>query len=102
MDKLDRWADDKRVSLKRDLDDLDGQLKEAKRLARFAPTLPEKLERQRSLRKLESQRDDAWRAYDVARGEIDHQKDELLDDITRRLESSLSTEHLFTIRWQVV
>lgn len=102
MDKLDRWADDKRVSLKRELDDMDAQLKEAKRLARFAPTMPEKLERQRAVRALESKRDAAWRAYDQARGDIDRQKDALLDDITRRLEESIEHEELFTIRWTVV
>ena len=102
MDKLDRWADDKRMSLKRELDDLDAQLKEAKRLARFAPTMPEKLERQRSVRALESKRDAAWRAYDQARGDIDRQKDALLDDITRRLEESIKQQDLFTIRWTVV
>ena len=102
MDKLDRWADDKRVSLKRELDDLDAQVREAKRLARFAPTLPEKLERQRSVRVLEAKRDDAWRAYDQARGDVDRQKDALLDDITRRLEESIEQQDLFTLRWRVV
>ena len=102
MDKLDRWADDKRVSLKRELDDLDAQVREAKRLARFAPTLPEKLERQRSVRVLEAKRDDAWRAYDQARGDVDRQKDALLDDITRRLEESIEHQDLFTLRWRVV
>lgn len=101
MDKLDRWADDKRVSLKRELDDFDAQLKEAKRLARFAPTMPEKLERQRAVRSLETKRDEAWRAYDQARGDIDRQKDALLDDITRRLEESIEHTDLFTIRWTV-
>lgn len=102
MDKLDRWADDKRVSLKRELDDYDAQLKEAKRLARFAPTMPEKLERQRAVRTLETKRDEAWRAYDQAHGDIDRQKDALLDDITQRLEESIEHKHLFTIRWQIV
>jgi superfamily II DNA or RNA helicase len=101
MDKLDRWADDKRVSLKRELDDLDTQLKEAKRLARFAPTMPEKLERQRAVRALETKREAAWRAYDQARGDIDREKDALLDDITGRLEQSIEHTGLFTIRWTV-
>ena len=74
----------------------------AKRLARFAPTLPEKLERQRSVRVLEAKRDDAWRAYDQARGDVDRQKDALLDDITRRLEESIEQQDLFTLRWRVV
>ena len=102
MDKLDRWADDKRVSLKRELDDFDAQMREAKRLARFAPTMPEKLDRQRAVRSLETKRDEAWRAYDQARGDIDRQKDALLDDITRRLEESIEHTDLFTIRWTVV
>ena len=48
MDKLDRWAEDRRDSLKAELAELDEALKEAKKSARLAPTLPEKLERQRS------------------------------------------------------
>jgi superfamily II DNA or RNA helicase len=66
MDKLDRWAEDRRDSLKAELADMDEALKEARKLARFAPTLPEKLERQRAARKLEDKREEAWRAYDEA------------------------------------
>src|SRR5450759_557836 len=53
LDQLDRWAEDRRDSLKAELADMDEALKEAKKQARFAPTLPEKLERQRTARKLE-------------------------------------------------
>ena len=102
MDKLDRWADDKRVSMKRELDELDARVKEAKHLARFAPTMPEKLERQRAVRVLETKRDVAWRAYDQARGDVDRQKDALLDDITRRLEETIEHTDLFTLRWTVI
>ena len=57
-----------------------------KKAARLAPNLPEKLERQKELRKLETKRDEAWRSYDQASREIDRQKDALLDDVSRRLE----------------
>ena len=50
MDKLDRWAEDRRSSLKTELDELDMAIKETKKAARLAPNLPEKLERQRALR----------------------------------------------------
>jgi hypothetical protein len=66
MDKLDRWAEDRRDSLKAELAELDEALKEAKKGARLAPTLPEKLERQRTARTLETKREEAWRAYDQA------------------------------------
>ncbi|MCC7492731.1 MAG: DEAD/DEAH box helicase family protein [Fimbriimonadaceae bacterium] len=101
LDKLDRWAADRRAALKAELDGLDLELKEATKAARFAPTLPEKLERQRAKRTLEGQRDDAWRAYDQAVREIEHQKDALLDEISRRLEQSLEQATLFTIRWSL-
>jgi hypothetical protein len=101
MDKLDHWAEDRRASLKADLTELDEALREGKKLARFAPTLPEKLERQRAVRVLEGKRDEAWRAYDQASREIDRQKDELLDEIKRRLEQSVEHELLFALRWCV-
>ena len=102
MDKLDRWAEDRRASLKAELAELDDALKEAKKAARLAPTLPEKLERQRAARTLEAKREDAWRAYDQASREIDRQKDALLDEISRRLEQRIEQEPLFTLRWHLV
>ena len=101
MDKLDRWAEDRRASLKATLNELDEALRVAKKAARLAPTLPEKLERQREARVLEGQRDEAWRAFDRASREIDHQKDGLLDEIGRRLEQQLEQELLFTLRWRL-
>ena len=101
MDKLDRWADDRRASLKATLNDLDEALRAAKKAARFAPTLPEKLERQREARVLEGQRDEAWRAFDNAACEIERQKDTLLDKISKRLEQDVRREALFTLRWRL-
>jgi hypothetical protein len=101
MDKLDRWAEDRRASLKAELAEVDEALKEAKKAARFAPTLPDKLERQREVRKLESRRDEAWRTYDQASRELDQQKDALLDDLSRRLQQAIDQEPLFTLRWSL-
>ena len=101
MDKLDRWAEDRRDSLKAELADMDEALKGAKKQARFAPTLPEKLDRQRAAHKLDEKREDAWRAYDEASRDIDRQKDELLDEIGRRLEQRVEQTPLFTMRWRL-
>ena len=101
MDKLDRWAEDRRASLKSELEDIDEALKEAKKAARLAPTLPEKLERQRATRTLETKREEAWRAYDQASREIDQRKDILLDEISQRLEQRIEQEMLFSLRWML-
>lgn len=101
MDKLDRWADDRRAALKADLDELDESIKQTKKAARLAPNLPEKLELQRKLRTLETKRDEAWRAYDAATREVDGQKDALLDEISKRLEQKTESTELFALRWRV-
>lgn len=101
MGKLDRWADDRRAALKAELEELDQEIKETKKLARMAPNLPEKLELQRDLRGLETKRDEAWRAYDAGSRDIDRQKDALLDEISRRLEQKTECKPLFTLRWSL-
>jgi superfamily II DNA or RNA helicase len=99
IDKLDRWAEDRRATLKAELDELDLKIRETKKAARLAPNLPEKLEQQRTLRQLESKRTEAWKAFDQASRNIEQQKDELLDEISRRLQQETQQETLFTIRW---
>lgn len=102
MEKLDHWAEDRRASLKSELAELDANIKESKKAARLAGSLPEKLEKQRQVRNLETKREEAWRAYDQASREVDQQKDSLLDEISKRLEQHIQEERLFTIRWHVL
>ncbi|MEX5283381.1 MAG: SNF2-related protein [Nitrospiraceae bacterium] len=102
MDKLDHWAEDRRASLKAELDELDERIKETKKAARLAPNLPEKLERQRALRQLESKRTEAWKTFDEGSREIERQKDALLDEISRRLEQKTECTEVFALRWRVV
>ncbi len=102
MDKLDRWAEDRRAALKAELEELDESIKATKKSARMAPNLPEKLELQRKLRGLETKRDEAWRAYDAASRDVDRQKDTLLDEISRRLQQQTARDALFTLHWRVV
>ena len=102
IEKLEHWAEDRRATLQAELDQLDEALKLARKNARTAPTLPEKLERQREVRKLEGRRDEAWRSFDQATRDLDKQKDALLDQIAKRLEQHIEEENLFTIRWRIV
>ncbi|MBI2069466.1 MAG: DEAD/DEAH box helicase [Elusimicrobia bacterium] len=101
IDKLDRWAEDKRTILKTAIDELDEKIKETKKAARLAPNLPEKIERQRELRQLEGKRNEAWKTFDVASREIEQRKDELLDEVGRRLTQKTDQENLFVLRWRL-
>jgi superfamily II DNA or RNA helicase len=101
MDKLDRWAEDQRRSLKADLEELDAKIKDMKREARSAPNLPTKLDLQRQLRQLETKRSEAWKEYDDSSRDVERKKDGLLDDISQRLNQKTERKELFMIRWQL-
>jgi shikimate kinase len=101
MEKLDRWADDRRTSLKSALDELDAGIRNTKRDARMAPNLPAKLELQKSLRQMETKRNEAWKEYDAAALEVEKKKDQLLDEISKRLDQKTATEELFLFRWLI-
>ncbi|NOZ86760.1 MAG: DEAD/DEAH box helicase family protein [Deltaproteobacteria bacterium] len=102
MDKLNRWAEDKRKSLKSTLKDYDDQIADLKKQARMAPNLPEKLALQKKIRSLDKKRDNAWREYDEAAREIERQKDTLIDRIEARLDQEIEEETLFTIQWKLI
>ena len=99
MDKLNGWAEDKRRGLKADLKDYDDQIAEMKKQARTAPNLPEKLAIQKKLRDFDRKRDEAWRSYDEAARQVEHHKDELLDQVEAQLQQQVESNELFTLRW---
>ncbi len=99
MDKLDAWADDKRVALKTNLKDLEDQIKELKKQARLASSLPEKIELQKKARSLEPKRDQAWQSYEASAHDIENKKDSLLDNVEARLAQHINEQQIFTIRW---
>jgi len=101
MDKLDRWADDKRAGLKADLREHDETLKALKRDARTASSLPDKLAIQKKIKSVESTRDTAWRAYDTEARAIEQAKEALIDDVEARLEVDQTTDRVFQIRFTV-
>ncbi len=101
LEKFDRWAEDQRHALRAELKDLDSEIRELKRAARTAGSLPEKLAAQRKIRDLEAKRDSAWRSYDAAARDVEAKKDELLDQVEARLATDTSVERLFTIRWSL-
>jgi hypothetical protein len=101
LDKLDRWGEDQRASLRLMLKELDDQIKETRRNARLAPNLPEKLKLEREKRELDSKRDEAWKRYEKAAKDIETKKDVLMDEVERRLKQHVAEQILFKIKWQI-
>lgn len=102
MDKLDKWADDKKRSLQLKIKDIDDRTKELKRSTRTAPNLPQKVRLQKEIKNLERKRYEVWKEIDTASIEIEKQKEGLIDKIEKRFEQKVRDEELFSIEWCVV
>ncbi len=101
MEKLDKWAEDRRTGLKASLKELDEQIKDMKKRIRQTGNLPDKLALQKKVRKLEGKRDEAWREYDDSAKVIEEKKDELIDMVEAKLKQQTSRQELFNISFEI-
>jgi superfamily II DNA or RNA helicase len=101
-DKLDRWADDLKESLERELKTIEIEIRDAKKAKRLAGDLQSKVTAQKRVNELEQQRNHKKRTLFNAQDDVEQRKDSLIADVEARLRQQSSSEALFTIRWHVV
>jgi ERCC4-related helicase len=100
--KLDGWAEDLKLTLEREIKDMDRQIKEARRTATSAASLEEKLAGQKKIKSLESQRTQKRRELFEAQDEVDKRRETLIAAVERKLAQNVASEQVFTIRWKLV
>ena len=99
--KLDRWSDDLKQGLEREIKELDKQIREARRMAALAGSLQDKLEAQKSLKALETTRNRKRRELFDAQDAIDARRDELIRRIEKQLRQHHTLKSLFSFRWRL-
>ncbi len=97
--KLERWAEDRKIALDIRNKQLDVEIREARKAARQLPTLQEKINAKRELKRLEKERDELVLAYHEEKKKIEGEEDRLLDEAAAMLELSSARERLFAVRW---
>ena len=102
MEKLDSWADDMKVSLEREITDLDAEIKLRKSEAKKMARLNDKVVAQRVIKDLEKKRAEKRQNLYEAQDEVDAKKENLLSSVERMLEQKIEQEELFTIRWRII
>jgi len=102
MDKLDQWADDMKISLDKEIKDLDAEIKLRKSEAKKMLNLEAKVKAQRAIKDLEKKRSEKRQNLFEAQDTIDERKEELLTEVERRLKQSVKSTELFTINWTIV
>jgi hypothetical protein len=100
-DKLDRWADDLKENLEREIKNLEVEIREAKKAKRLAQDLESKIAAQKRINELEQQRNHRKRTLFDAQDEIEQKKDDLIAEVESRLQQRTSRQEVFAIRWRV-
>ncbi len=101
IEKLDDWADDLKAGLEREIKEIDRAIRDAKKAAKAAGTLEEKLGGQRQVKSLESQRNQKRRTLFDAHDEVDRRRETLIAEIEAKLGQRESVRRLFTVRWRL-
>ena len=102
MDKLDQWADDMKISLEKEIKDIDAEIKLKKAEAKKTMNLELKVKAQRAIKDLEAKRGEKRKHLFQAQDDIDSKKENLLSEIESRLNHKIAETELFTIKWKLV
>lgn len=101
MEKLDRWAEERKQLLEMQITEMDKAIREAKGEARRVAGLEAKLALQRKAKVLEGKRNEMRRRMFTSQDEVDEQKDALLDTVEQRLRQGMHERELFRICWRL-
>ncbi|WP_229359899.1 SNF2-related protein [Ferrimonas aestuarii] len=102
VEKLERWAEDKRIALDIRVKQLDQEIKQARKASRQLATLQEKMAAKRELKRLERERDTVMLNYHEEKKKIEQEEDRLLEQIEARLAMDTQLETIFEARWTVL
>ena len=101
-EKLDNWADDMKLSLEKEIKDIDAEIKLRKAEARKFQDLQKKVKEQRLIKDLEKKRVEKRKHLFEAQDQIDGKKDNLLSEIEARLNQKVIEIEVFTLKWKIV
>ncbi|MBF0632854.1 MAG: DEAD/DEAH box helicase [Magnetococcales bacterium] len=99
--KLDRWADDQKSGLEREIKEIDRQIIELRRAAMIAVTLEEKLAGQKKVRAMENTRKQKRHSLFDAQDAVDEQRSKLIEAIYGKLKHKDILVQLFVIQWSI-
>ena len=103
MEKMDAWANDRRLALRVSLHDLeDERATIRKQLRQVAGDMSQILTLRRRDNLIQQRIEERESEIRTEARKIRAEADALLDDIDRRLKSTKAREELFTVRWRVV
>lgn len=102
IDKLEKWADDMKLSLEKEIKDLEAEIKLKKAESRKILDLSYKVKLQREIKDMEKKRNEKRKHLFEAQDQIDERKETLLNEIEARLQQDIQIKNLFILNWSLV
>ncbi len=102
QEKMERWVEDRRQSIRAELKDLEMNIKQLKAEARKMFNLQNKIDAQRRVKDLESRLAERKFQQFETEKEIEAEREKFLDDIEERIRQAPQRKPLFTIRWALL
>ena len=91
-----------KVSLEREITDLDAEINLRKSEAKKMLQLKDKVAAQRNIKDLEKKRAEKRQNLYEAQDQVDEKKEELLTKVEKMLEQKVEEGELFTLRWKLI
>ena len=102
IEKLEKWADDVKKSIELELKNLDMEIKFKKAEARRLLKLEDKLNMQKEIKELEKKRNNLRLNLFEEQDKVDERKEELIEDIEKKMKQKIDIEELFSIKWKII
>lgn len=102
MEKLDNWADDLKISLEVELNNIEKDIKIRKKEQRKVADLAEKIAFQRVTANLEKRRNKLRRKLYDEQDAIDDKREMLMDKVSQKLKQETFIKELFTVQWKII
>ncbi len=99
VEKLDRWSDDLKQGLEREIKEIDLAIREARKASALAAGLAEKLEAQRRIKDLESTRKKKRAELYLEQDKVDDRRNDLIGDIERQLTMQPEVSPICSFQW---
>ncbi|MDV7341577.1 SNF2-related protein [Terasakiella sp. A23] len=100
-EKLDKWVRDVEIAAEKNLKDTKDRIRDLQREANKLTDLDVQLKLQEQIRDLERKKKKLRREIFDVQDEAEEKRDQLIDNLRKRMESESKIETLFTIRWEI-
>ena len=100
--KLDKWAQDVKQSMEKNIKNMDNEIAELRKQARNSSVLKDRLTIEKKIIELETKRNKQRFDLYTDQDKIDRQKEELVKETQEKLKQNVTSKTIFNMKWNII